>query len=274
MAVVLLPALALADDQRTVERVVKAHIGGLATRDKDDKLGLAKDVLATVFGTDVRADIASARGGAAGTAQATVQTVSVGVDGEHGVAWFQGQFKVDVVPKGTMRGDPSLFHTVERAGGVIVLGKDGWKIAGVEYGRMIEDPQLAQLGKEHGDALPGGEPKLTGDKGLDGVVATWIKTGLVAHAATDATLIASGTAATEWGTDDAAKALVKGWDPLKLRASSIDSRTYADGAAGYARVKVIMPTKAGFVELALGLVAIWQENEWRWVSLELNGTHF
>lgn len=273
---VLVPVLALADDQKSVERLIARHVGGLAKRDQDDKLGVAKDAVAIVYGAlETHGSISDSRQGPPGAIVNTLGASLVGVDGEHGVAWFQTPFSVDITPKGNIPGDPSLYHTKERFGGIAVLGKDGWQLAAVMYARLVDDAMMARLSKDHNDSLPSADPKFYGDKGLDGVIAGWIKTGFAAHAAADVELIASGTSVAELGDNDAAKALAKTWDGLKLRAATIDSRTYADGAAGYARVKLAMPGKAGgAVEMALGVTAIWQEKEWRWVSLQFSGTHF
>jgi hypothetical protein len=271
------PAMALADDQRSVERIVKSHITSLAKRPKDDQLGVAPNALVMVYGTDkdAKLSISDARGGLSGAvAHAIGGDTAVGVDSDHGVAWFQAPFSVDITPTGAPMGDPSMLHTKERFGGVAVLGKNGWQIAVAMYARMLDDAQLAALGKEHGDGLPAGEPKLTGDKGLDSVVGNWIKAGFAGHAATDVTLIASGTATSEYGSGDAAKSLAKTFDGLHLKAATIDGRTYADGALGYARAKIAMPVKTGgAVEMLLGVTAIWQDKEWRWVSLQYSAVH-
>lgn len=271
---VLIPAVVSADDQKTMERIVKTHVAQLAKQAKDADLLVAKDATATVYGKDVKGNISDARTGAAGTIATTLGATAIGVDSEHGVAWFQAQYNVDVTPKGMVMGDPSLFHTIERAGGIVVLGKDGWQIAAAQYGRLIDDDKLAELGKAHGDAVPTGNPKLTGDKGLDGVVNTWLKTGFATHEATDVALVASGTSTKEWATEKDAIALAKTWDALKLKATVIDARTFADGALGYARARVVMPTKSGAVEMALAVVAVFQDNQWRWASLQFSGTHF
>ncbi len=273
-AVVLVPALcALADDQHSVERIVKSHVGNLAKRPKDDQLSLAPNPLVTIYGTDrdPKMSVSDARGGLPGTVANTIGDVAVGVDSDHGVAWFQVAFSVDITPNGHPMGDPSMLHTKERFGGIAVLGKDGWQVAVATYARLIDDVVLAQLGKDHSDGLPTGEPKFTGDKGLDSVVAGWVKTGFATHAAADASLIASGTSAGEYQSGDGAKTLAKTWDGLKLRAATVDSRTFADGALGYARVRLAMPLRSGgAVEMLLGVTAIWQEKEWRWVSLQFS----
>jgi len=269
---------ALADDQRSVERLVKGHVASLAKKAKDDQLGLAKDPLVVIYGAlerDPKIAISDARGGPSGNVAHAPGDAAIGVDSDHGVAWFQLPYSVDITPTSHIPSDPSLFHTRERFGGVAVLGKDGWQLAVVMYARLADDALMIQLGKDHHDAMPSGDPRLTGDKGLDGVIAGWIKTGFAPHAATDETLVASGTSGAEYQTGDAAKALAKAWDGLRLRAAAIDSRTFADGVAGFARVRVAMPVKAGgAVEMTLGVTAIWQDKEWRWVSLQFSGTHF
>ena len=67
----------------------------------------------------------------------------MGIDPDHGVAWFQIPFSVDITPTGHPMGDPSLLHTKERFGGIAVLGKDGWQLAVLMYARLIDDAQLA-----------------------------------------------------------------------------------------------------------------------------------
>lgn len=281
LAVVALGAVlapAFADDQRSIERLVKGHVASLAKKAKDEQLGLAKDALAVIYGAldrDPKVGIADARGGPSGSVVHTAGDPAIGVDSDHGVAWFQLPFSVDITPTSHIPGDPSLFHTKERFGGVAVLGKDGWQLAAVMYARLLDDALMFQLGKDHHDALPSGEPRQTGDKGLDGVIAGWIKTGFAAHAATDELLLASGTSVDEHQVGDGAKTLAKTWDGLHLRAAAIDGRTFADGAAGFARVRVAMPVKpGGAVEMVLAVTAIWQDKEWRWVSLQFSGTHF
>ena len=276
LALLLIPALALGDDQKSVERIVKSHVANLAKRPKDDQLGLAPNPLLIIYGADrdPKMSVSDARGGLPGTVVNTPGETAAGVDSDHGVAWFQIPFSVDITPTGHPMGDPSLLHTKERFGGIAILGKDGWQLAVVMYARLIDDAQLVALGKEHGDAAPSGDPKLTGDKGLDAMIAGWLKTGFTGHAAADSTLIASGTAANEYQTGDGAKALAKTWDALKLQPSLIDSRTYADGAIGFARARVVMPVKSGgAVEMVLGVTAVWQEKEWRWVSLQFSSAH-
>ena len=276
LGAVLAPAFA--DDQRSVERLVKGHVASLAKKAKDEQLGLAKDALAVIYGAlarDPKVGIADARGGPTGSVVHAAGDAAIGVDSDHGVAWFQLPFSVDITPMSHIPSDPALFHTKERFGGVAVLGKDGWQLAAVMYARLVDDALLFQLGKDHHDALPSGEPRQTGDKGLDGVVAGWIKSGFATHAATDELLLASGTSVDEYQTGDGAKTLAKTWDGLHLRAAAIDARTFADGAAGFARVRVVMPVKTGgAVEMALAVTAIWQDKEWRWVSLQFSGTHF
>ena len=59
----LVPALGLADDQHSVERLVKSHVASLAKKAADDQLGLAKDAVGIVYGADVHAGFSDARGG-------------------------------------------------------------------------------------------------------------------------------------------------------------------------------------------------------------------
>ena len=270
-------APALADDQHAVERLVKGHVANLAKKAKDDQLGLAKDALVAIYGAleyDGKRGISDARGGPAGSVVHAVGDPAIGVDSDHGVAWFQLPFSVDITPTSHIPGDPSLFHTKERFGGIAVLGKEGWQLAAVMYARLVDDAVLVQLGKEHHATLPSGEPKLVGDKGLGGVIAGWLKTGFATHAATDEQLVASGTSAAEYQRGDAAKTLAKAWDGLHLQAVTIESHTFADGAVGYARARVAMPVKGGgAVDMVLAATAIWQDKEWRWVSLQFSGTY-
>jgi hypothetical protein len=267
--VALLVAPALADDQRSIERLVKNHVANLARRPKDDQLALGPNALVIIYGApdrDPKWSVSDARGGLPGTVAHTAGDATIGVDSDHGVAWFQLPFSVDITPTGAPMGDPALLHTKERFGGIAVLGKDGWRLAVAMYTRATDDAQLEAI------ALPNGDPKLSGDKGLDNVVAGWVKNGFATHAAADLSLVASGTAA-EYQTGDGAKTLAKAFDGLKLRASTIDARTYADGAVGFARARIALPTKTGAAQMLLAVTAVWQEKEWRWVSLQFSATH-
>ena len=185
--VALLVAPVLADDQRSVERLVKNHVANLAKRPKDDQLALAPNALVIIYGADrdPKWSVSDARGGLPGNVAHTAGDATIGVDSDHGVAWFQLPFSVDITPAGAPMGDPSLLHTKERFGGIAVLGKDGWRLAVAMYTRAIDDAQLEAI------ALPNGDPKLAGDKGLDNVVAGWVKNGFATHAAADLALVAT-----------------------------------------------------------------------------------
>ena len=80
----------------------------------------------------------------------------------------------------------------------------------------------------------------------------------------------SGTSSAEFKTGDAATKLAASFDKLKLGATTVEAKLFANGAVGWVVADVTMPRKngKGAVEMKLAVVVVPDGTSWRWVSMQ------
>jgi len=261
-------------DPKAIEKAVKTNLTELAKMSDDDKLAFTKDaIVIQERGTVV--DFKEGRDGCVsgalanafyGCVQADIKhapgAVTSGTAGELG--WFQAPF-VQTMSGEDPDGNPVKSKTTYRIGGVIVKDGKDWKIAAAMYVATLSDKELF---KKYLSDLPKGEPTLSGDKKLAGVVAGWFKTGFAPNAAKTGTLIASGTSPTEYKTAAAATKLATSWDKLKIVPAAIEAKLLAGGKIAWVVAEVTLPRKGGKgVSMRLVAIVVPDGDGWRWVSL-------
>jgi ketosteroid isomerase-like protein len=190
--------------------------------------------------------------------------VDVVVSGD--VAWFQADYHLD--GKATDAGPPA-YHDPQHAAGIALHGPSGWRLQAIGYSELASDHDLVTgQPRFNSDKLPTDPPKLSGDSELAKAAASWIANGFTGHGATAGTL-ASGSAPGEIASDADVATLVKGWDGLGLRASSIEATVLRGGNAGFVHAEVAFPIKGTkrAAPLHLNLGAIREADGWRWTVL-------
>lgn len=284
---VALPALALAGSTKpaVLEKLLAKHVTGLAKGEPDDKIGLAKDAIVIAPGDlELNADAGittrsqAYMGAGAQEMKATYKLAkpTIAIDDATGLAYFQAPFNTHTVffdVSGDM-GDQT-YKSVERVGGIAVLDGSTWKIAAAMWTRGLDsDAKLIKKEKEGAvpTMLPSGEPTITGDAKLGGIVRGWFKTGFAPAAAKTGKRIASGTGPKEFGVDAAALKMAKTWDKLGLVPSTIEVTQVAGGKAAFAKVQCIWKAQKGKtnIPMLLGIVLIPDGADWRWVSMQFS----
>ncbi|HEY4242350.1 MAG TPA: hypothetical protein VGM88_21180 [Kofleriaceae bacterium] len=153
-----------------------------------------------------------------------------------------------------------------RISGVLV-DDHGWKVVAEEVSFEVGDKALTAKTFGYLDY-----PAL--DKDPDArAIAAWLPGKLLAHRSEAAApAFVSGTAPGDTARDAAALAkLVGSWDKLKLQTRAVTTKTLAGGKLLWADVVVTLEVRKGeFKELRLGVVAVPEAGEWRWVALNWN----
>jgi hypothetical protein len=277
-AVVLFGSSPAFADGKAIEKAVKTNLLELARLSDDDKLAITEDAI-VINERGLPIDLGEHDGCVSGAVansfygcvQADIKlvpgAVTSGFAGD--VGWFQAPY-TEVVSGEDEDGKASTQKSAYRIGGVAVKVGKGWKIAAAMYVATMTDKELLATGAT---SMPKGDPTLSGDAKVAGVVAGWFKTGFAPAAAKTGTLIASGTSAPEYAQGAAATKLVQRWDRLKLAAVSVDAKLLAGGKVGWVTVDVRLPRKGGKGAVSMQLVAIVVPDggSWRWVSLMYQG---
>lgn len=273
---ILLASATAAANPKAVQATVKTSIVELGNLRDNDVLGFDSDAI-VIDPAGLQIEMSSEDGCVSGAVansfygcnQASFThkpgAISVGVDG--GIAWFQAPFTVEAESDDPDSGKPSRSTSPMRFGGIAVGTGASWKIVAAMYTAPISDKELL---KGTGGKPASGEPKLAGDKKLAGVVAGWFKTGFAPNAAKKGTLLASGTAPSEFKAGAAATKLAATWDKLELGATSVEAKLLAGGKIGWVTAQVTLPRKngKGAVELKLAAIVVSDGDSWRWVSLQ------
>ncbi|HEX7838538.1 MAG TPA: hypothetical protein VF469_13780 [Kofleriaceae bacterium] len=195
--------------------------------------------------------------------------LTLATDEARGFTWFQAPVSLAIkLPYGTACCD--TLPTALRASGIVVRdAKDQpWRLAALALSRQLSDADLFRGATE---ALPDGEP-LADDTDLGKQAAAWFPakgdTLLARNAAAGATVVASGTAPTEYATGPAAGKLVAAWDKIGIRAKTVEARTFARDTIGLVEVKAGLPRKKAAAPMVLYAIAIRDGKKWKWVSLQ------
>jgi hypothetical protein len=280
-AVVLLGSSSAHADRKAIEKVVKTNLAGLAKLADDDALAITRDAI-VIDEHGEQVDLSEHDGCVSGAVsnavygcvQAEIKhvpgAITSGFAGD--VGWFQAPY-TQIQTDEDYVGNPTVYKSAHRIGGVAVKVGKGWKIAAALYVAPMTDKELLASGNA---TVPEGDPPLTGDAKLAGVVAGWFETGFAPAAArtgATGTLIASGTSAAEYKQGAAATKLAQSWDKLKLVAVSVDAKVLAGGKIGWVTADVRLPRRGGKGAVAMKLVAIVvpDGDGWRWVSLMYQG---
>jgi len=261
-----------AADSKDIESTVKTSLDKLARFESDAALGFTDT--AVVFDTrgnavDMTEHDGCAKGAVVsafygcieGTATNKPGAITAGELGD--VGWFQTPFTASMATPGNKPdSDPVRF------GGVVLKQGGGWKIAAAAYTTPISD-KLLLMSSDAGAIPPADKIAYSGDQKVGAVFAGWFKTGFAKAAASNASIVASGTSPAEYKAKAGAVTLAKSWDKLKLGLYAVDVKLLAGGKIGFVQAIVFMPRKGSkaTVSMQLYAVVIPDGSQWKWVSL-------
>jgi hypothetical protein len=285
LVIVAVAGVASADKAADVTALVKKNLDGMAAKD-DAAYGktLAKDALlwdgnGQAFTLDCkdcpsRAFIALYGEGGffGGSAKHKLGKLTVVVDDAHGVAWFQGPFEATYKSEGGANpcGPPTAggSSTMQMRVGGIAVDDHGWKIAAIMYTHPMADADLIDKSKAYEVKLSTSN-EIAGDKEVSTSILNWFPK-LSTAKTSGKVMVASGSAPNEFFEGATVAKIAPEWDKLGLVVSKIDTHVFAGGTIAFVHADTLMPIKKTpyATPLALGAVAVHENGEWKWVSLQ------
>ncbi len=277
LAALLLAAPARADSRTTVDGLVKTlllHTGEpvkIAPVLRSDAIVVFDDTIAR----NATADDAATYFGSFEIK--STGAVRVEVDDKRHAAWFETTANASTLDQSGdgCTGDhkackPTKFK-MHVSG--LALDEGGWKLAVVVLSMTVSDYELGQRAKQPGfESAPMPTSVATsGDSSLATAVQDWIASGKLGKTSASGSVFALGTAPDEIATGAAGARLAAKWDKLKLAPSRIEAKALAGGAYGFAYAEVMWPVKPDMVfRLRFGTIAVRENNEWRWLTLDFS----
>ena len=148
--------------------------------------------------------------------------------------------------------------TQMRVVGIARQDKTGWKVAAVKYSASLPDAALLA----HGEVLVGNifEPK----PGLEAEVASWF--GHLADHQSAAAIAANGTGPAEVATTKPAMAtLAKTWDKLTLKPLTFE--VHEIGNLAYVGMTVKWTEKRSELTLDVAMILVNEHGHWAWTAI-------